>query len=354
MIGTLNALVDLVERSSGEEIDVAAFAREHATTEYHLRRMFSALAQMPLSEYVRRRRMTLAGADLAAGAPDLLAVAVRYGYGSVEAFGRAFRAVHGTGPAEVRRHGGPLSTQPTLSFRLSVEGSTPMDVTIATRPEFILAGHATQVPLIHEGVNPHIQEHIASIALEEHVRIKALSDTDPAGILAVTARSSPDAPEGSSLTYLHGVALDANTTPPADLHHQPRGRHLGVFSSSGPFPRLCSDCGRRRRPNGSVESVATGRTPRSSAISSSPERMPPASSGCLSNGADSAVSAYAERVVDRKGSPCLITTSTIPGPGEPSVPELETTRASRRARRKRSPTSSARSPIWKNHSRHPG
>lgn len=237
MIGTLNALVDLVERSSGEEIDVAAFAREHATTEYHLRRMFSALAQMPLSEYVRRRRMTLAGADLAAGAPDLLTVAVRYGYGSVEAFGRAFRAVHGTGPAEVRRHGGPLSTQPTLRFRLSVEGSTPMDVTIATRPEFILAGHATQVPLIHEGVNPHIQEHIASIAPEEHVRLKALSDTDPAGILAVTAEIEPDAPEGSMLTYLHGVALDSSTTPPEDLDViRLEAGAWAVFSSSGPFP----------------------------------------------------------------------------------------------------------------------
>src|SRR5688572_20621416 len=102
MIGTLNALVDLVEQSTADEIDIVAFAREHATTEYHLRRMFSALAQMPLSEYVRRRRMTLAGADLAAGAPDLLEVAVRYGYGSVEAFGRAFRAVHGIGPADAR------------------------------------------------------------------------------------------------------------------------------------------------------------------------------------------------------------------------------------------------------------
>ena len=45
MIGTLNALVDLVERNFSESIDVAAFARKHGTTEYHLRRMFSALAQ---------------------------------------------------------------------------------------------------------------------------------------------------------------------------------------------------------------------------------------------------------------------------------------------------------------------
>ena len=237
MIGTLNALVDLVEHSTGEAIDVATFAREHGTTEYHLRRMFSALAQMPLSEYARRRRMTLAGAELAVGEPSLLDVAVRFGYGSVEAFGRAFRSVHGTGPAEVRRHGGPLSTQAMLRFRLSVEGSTPMAVTITERPEFVLAGHAAQVPLIHEGINPHIQQHIAAIAPEEHMRLKALGDIEPAGILAVTADLEPDAPEGSTLTYLHGVALSATTTVPDDLDAIPVEAGIwAAFSSRGPFP----------------------------------------------------------------------------------------------------------------------
>ncbi|GAA1420567.1 AraC family transcriptional regulator [Agrococcus citreus] len=237
MIGTLNALVDLVERNLGEPLDVAAFARSHGTTEYHLRRMFSSLARMPVSEYARRRRMTLAAADLAAGAPELLEVAVRYGYGSVEAFGRAFRSVHGIGPSDARRDGGPFSTQPLLRFRLSVEGSTPMDVSITDRPELVLVGHAAQVPLIHEGVNPHIQRHIASIAPEEHVRLKALSDTEPSGILAVTADLEPDAPEGSELTYLHGVALAPESSVPdgLDVIRVDAGT-WAVFSSRGAFP----------------------------------------------------------------------------------------------------------------------
>jgi AraC family transcriptional regulator len=237
MIATLNSLVDLVERSIHEELDVAAFARDHGTTEYHLRRMFSTLAGMPLSEYVRRRRMTLAAADLVRGEPNLLTVAVRYGYGSVEAFGRAFRSVHGADASEVRRDGGPLSTQPTLRFRLTVEGSTPMDVTIVDKPAFVLAGHQATVPLIHVGVNPHIQEHIASIAPEEHARLKALGDAEPAGILAVTADLEPDAPEGSPLTYLHGVALTAGTSVPADLDAiRLEPGMWAVFRSSGPFP----------------------------------------------------------------------------------------------------------------------
>ncbi|WAA66794.1 AraC family transcriptional regulator [Microbacterium oxydans] len=243
MIGTLNAVVDLVAATPpDEEIDVAAFARAHGTTEYHLRRMFSALAGMPLSEYVRRRRMTHAGAELAAGATSLLDVAVRHGYGSVEAFGRAFRAVHGISPADARREGGPLRTQPTLRFRLSVEGSTPMDVTITHLPATVLAGHAVEVPLLHEGVNPHIQAHIAAIPPEEHARLKALGNAEPSGILAVTADIEPDAPEGTLLTYLHGVALQVATPVPDDLYViRLDDGTWAVFAARGPFPQTLQD-----------------------------------------------------------------------------------------------------------------
>ncbi|WP_433663936.1 helix-turn-helix domain-containing protein [Nocardia sp. CA-128927] len=162
MISALNRLVDLVEEHLTEELDVNGLAKQLGTTEYHLRRMFSSLAGMPLSEYVRRRRMTVAAADVVRGADDLLSIAVRHGYGSTEAFGRAFRAVHGVGPSDVRRDGGPLRTQPQLRFRLTVEGSNPMDTRIIDRPAFRLIGHAARVPLIHQGINPHIQQHITS------------------------------------------------------------------------------------------------------------------------------------------------------------------------------------------------
>ncbi|WP_136028957.1 AraC family transcriptional regulator [Microbacterium sp. PF5] len=242
MIGTLNALIDRVEAAPDEELDVAAVARAHGTTEYHLRRMFSALAGMPVSEYVRRRRMTIAAAELVGGAPSLLDVAVRHGYGSVEAFGRAFRAVHGIGPAEARRDGGPLRIQPTLRFRLSVEGSTPMDVTITPRPALQLVGHATQVPLIHRGENPHIQQHIAAIPAEEHARLKRLNDAEPSGILAVTADVEPDAPEGTPLTYLHGVALNESTPVPEDLDVlRLEPGTWAVFAADGPFPQTLQD-----------------------------------------------------------------------------------------------------------------
>lgn len=236
MIAVLNQVLGYIEEHLTEEIDVAGLTSGLGTTEYHVHRMFSSLAGMPLSEYIRRRRMTVAAADVIGGR-DLLGTAVRFGYGSTEAFTRAFRAVHGVGPADVRRDGGPLRTQPQLRFRLTIEGNTTMDTRIADRPAFRLVGHTARVPLIHEGPNPHIQAHIASLPESEHSRLKALSNTEPAGLLQVSADVDPDYTEGSELTYLHGVAVSEGTPLPGDLDaiEVPAGT-WAVFRTAGPYP----------------------------------------------------------------------------------------------------------------------
>lgn len=236
MIAELNALVEFVEAHLDDDIDAASLAAALGTTEYHLRRMFSSLAGMPLSEYIRRRRMSVAAADVL-GDDDLLGIAVRYGYGSTEAFGRAFRSVHGVGPSDVRRDGGPLRTQPQIRFRLTVEGNITMDTRIADRPAFRLVGHAARVPLIHEGVNPHIQSHIASLPPAEHSRLKALSNTEPGGLLQVSADVDADYTEGTELTYLHGVAISDETEPPDGLDViEVLAGSWAVFRTEGEYP----------------------------------------------------------------------------------------------------------------------
>jgi AraC family transcriptional regulator len=244
VIAALNSAVDAVEDELAADpsasVEVAALARRLGTTEHHLRRMFSSLAGMPLSEYVRRRRMSLAAADLVAGDDDLLTIAVRYGYGSTEAFGRAFRAVHGAAPGDARRDGGPLRTQPRLRFHLTVQGGSPMDTRITDLPALRLVGHAARVPLVHSGVNPAIAEHVASIPVEETLRLKALGDTEPSGVLAVSDDLDPDRAEGSELTYLHGVATTAGPDAAAgltglDVIEVPAGT-WAVFRTEGPHP----------------------------------------------------------------------------------------------------------------------
>lgn len=238
MIGVLHSAVEAVESQLASDastpVDVSDLAHRLGTTEHHLRRMFSSLAGMPLSEYVRRRRMSLAAADLVAGDADLLTVAVRHGYGSVEAFNRAFRAVHGTGPADVRRDGGPLRTQPQIRFHLTVQGGSPMDTRITDLPALRLVGYARRVPLVHEGVNPHIAEHVAAVPVEETRRLKQLNDTEPSGILAVSDDLDPDRAEGTDMRYLHGVATTRHTEG-LDTIEVPAGT-WAVFRTEGPHP----------------------------------------------------------------------------------------------------------------------
>ena len=244
MIAVLNLAVEAVETRLATDpstsVDVAEIAARAGTTEHHLRRMFASLAGMPLSEYVRRRRMSLAASDLVGTGEDLLTIAVRYGYGSTEAFGRAFRAVHGAGPSDVRRTGGPLRTQPRIRFRLTVEGSVPMDTRITDLPAVRLVGWAKRLPLIHEGVNPHIAEHVASIPVHEIVRLKSLNDTEPTGVLSVSADLDPDRAEGSELTYLQGVATTATTPEGLDVIEVAAGT-WAVFRTEGPHPTALQD-----------------------------------------------------------------------------------------------------------------
>ncbi|MFD0274859.1 GyrI-like domain-containing protein [Kitasatospora sp. NPDC127111] len=246
MLEHLNRAMERIEEALGAcpdaAVDVAELARIALTSEYHFRRMFSALAGMPLSEYVRRRRLTVAGAEVLSGERTLLEVAVRYGYTSGEAFARAFRAMHGVGPGEARRAGATLTSQPRMSFRLVIEGSSSMEYRIVEKPAFRIVGRRARVPLVHEGVNPAIAEFIKGLGREVVDRISALSDGEPDGILSVTEFFSDSREEGVELDYYHAVVAGADAVVPDDLdvREVPAGT-WAVFSSTGTFPKALQE-----------------------------------------------------------------------------------------------------------------
>lgn len=236
MLERLNRAMDHIECHLDQRIEVADLARIVATSEYHFRRLFSALAGMPLSEYVRRRRLTVAGAEVLAGDRTLLEVAVRYGYSSGEAFARAFRALHGVGPGEARRSGAALRSQSRLSFRLTVEGSSSMRYRIVEKDEFRLVGRRARVPLVHEGMNPAIADFIRGIGQEALRRMEALSDQEPQGVVGASGNLDPSRAEGTELDYFHGVVTRAAVPQDMDALTVPAGT-WAVFESSGAFPQ---------------------------------------------------------------------------------------------------------------------
>ncbi|MFE6689211.1 GyrI-like domain-containing protein [Streptomyces sp. NPDC057743] len=236
MLERLNEALEHVEEHLDGPIGADELARIARTSEYHFRRMFSALAGMPLSEYLRRRRLTVAGAEVLAGERTLLDIAVRYGYGSGEAFARAFRGMHGVGPGEARRTGAALRSQPRLAFRLVIEGSSTMQYRIVTKGEFRVVGKKARVPLVYEGVNPEIAEFVKGLGQDTVRRIAELSDQAPEGIVSVCDDLDPNRAEGSELDYYHAVVTDAQAPADLDVLTVPAGT-WAVFENTGPYPR---------------------------------------------------------------------------------------------------------------------
>ncbi|MER5717387.1 AraC family transcriptional regulator [Streptomyces sp. NPDC002132] len=240
MLERLNQAMEHIECHLDQDLDVEEVARIAATSEYHLRRMFSALAGMPLSEYVRRRRLTLAGAEVLAGRETLLEIAVRYGYSSGEAFARAFRAMHSIGPGEARRIGAALNSQSRMAFRLTVEGSSSMRYRVVNKADFTVVGLKTRVPLVHTGPNRLIMDFIRRIDPQTLERLEKLSDQEPHGIVAACDGMDPSRAEGTELDYHHGVITSAAAPEGTTTLAVPAGT-WAVFTTSGPAPQVIQE-----------------------------------------------------------------------------------------------------------------
>ncbi|GGY21150.1 AraC family transcriptional regulator [Streptomyces djakartensis] len=248
MLDRLNEAMAHIERHLDQPLDAADLARTACTSEYHLRRMFSALAGLPLSEYIRRRRLTVAGAEVLASDATLLEIAMRYGYGSGEAFARAFRAMHGVGPGEARRSGAALVSQARLTFRLTVEGSSSMHYRVVDRPAFTVTGFKTRVPLVHSGPNQAIIDFVRGIDPQALERLKAMSGQEPHGLVSVCDDLDPSRAEGTELDYYQAV-ITAGPVPSDGLPNAPVGSTAlpvppgtwAVFTTSGPAPQAVQE-----------------------------------------------------------------------------------------------------------------
>lgn len=230
-----NRAIAAIDDRLDDDIDVAELARIALTSEYHFRRMFSTLAGMPLSEYIRRRRLTVAAAAVREGRDRFSDIAVRFGYGSADAFSRAFAAVHGIGPEQARRPGAVLRSQPRLSFHLTIEGSADMAYRIVTTEEFRIVGRSMRAPIVFSGPNPVIEAFERSIDSGERARLAGRSTREPAGVLSVCDEFDEERTEGSMLRYTIGVATIAEPEPGDDVVPVAAGSWL-VIEGEGKAP----------------------------------------------------------------------------------------------------------------------
>lgn len=136
----MNRAIAYVEEHLEDKMDYRGAAQAACCSEYHFQRIFSFITGIPLSEYVRRRKMTLAAFELQNGNGKVVDVAMKYGYDSPEAFARAFQQLHGVTPSAARRRGVTVRAYPRLSFQITMKGDCVMNYRIVNHPAFQLYG----------------------------------------------------------------------------------------------------------------------------------------------------------------------------------------------------------------------
>jgi len=141
-IERLNQAIVYMEEHMTEEIDYVEVAKIASCSSYHFQRMFSYIAGVPLSDYIRRRKMTLAAVDLQSG-DKIIDTALKYGYSSPTAFNRAFQSIHGIAPSWAKEEGVLLKSYPTISFKLTTKGVEEMEFKIEKKDAIRMLGVST-------------------------------------------------------------------------------------------------------------------------------------------------------------------------------------------------------------------
>ena len=157
-IAGIQRAIDYVENNLTEKIDYDMVAAQSFSSSYHFQRVFSTLCGFTIGEYIRNRRLSLAGSELATSDGKIIDIAMKYGYESPDSFTKAFKQFHGVLPSQVKSNGGILKSFSPLVLKISLEGGSTMDYRIEEKPEMILTGYKAHFSGVPYGEEREKQE----------------------------------------------------------------------------------------------------------------------------------------------------------------------------------------------------
>ncbi len=131
----IQSAIDYVEENITQDIDIEEVAKIAYSSPFHFQRVFGILCGFSLGDYIRMRRLSLAGEELSKGDAKIIDIAIKYGYDSPESFSRAFTRFHGVTPSAAKNSGKVKIFTP-LSVKLTLTGGSKMDYRIEKREAF--------------------------------------------------------------------------------------------------------------------------------------------------------------------------------------------------------------------------
>lgn len=235
----LEKAINYIEKNLDSEISYEEAAKIACCSTYYFKRMFSYVAGISLSEYIRKRRMTQAAFDLQSSEGKVLDIAMKYGYSSPTAFNRAFQSVHGISPSSAKQ-GKVLNAYPPLKFSIQVLGGYSMPYRIEEKDAMRVVG--IRIPLTEDMEE---NQRLAPIFWDKMLRshefstICQLSNKEPYGILGITSY------ENSNEIYYYIAA--STDEPVLDGMHEleiPASSWV-IFESDGQFKESVQSIFRR-------------------------------------------------------------------------------------------------------------
>ncbi|WP_342716111.1 AraC family transcriptional regulator [Bacillus paramycoides] len=232
----MNAAMQYIENNLTDEIDFKEVAKIAYCSEYHFKRMFSFLAGVSLSEYIRCRRLTLAAFELKDNDAKVIDIAIKYGYNSPDSFARAFQNLHGITPSEARNSSRSLKAYSPMTFQLSIQGGNEMNYRIEEKEPFRIIGITKRVPIVFNGVNEEIASMWKSLNPDSIQTLKSLLNMEPNGIISASTNFSEGRmEEKGELDHYIGVA-STKTCPEQFAQLEVAASIWAIFEAVGPFP----------------------------------------------------------------------------------------------------------------------
>ncbi|OIS58166.1 AraC family transcriptional regulator [Bacillus subtilis] len=236
LLKSMNRALQYIEENLTHDIDFKEAAKLAFCSEYHFKRMFSFLAGISLSGYIRRRRLTLAAFELKDSHAKVIDIAIKYGYNSPDSFTRAFQNLHGVNPSKARLNGHSLKAYPKMTFQLSIKGGSEMNYRIEEKEAFRIVGITKRVPIIFKGIHPEIAAMWESLDEEAISELKAISNVAPLGLISASTNFSEGrAEEKGELDHYIGAATTKQCPNHLSQLEVPAST-WAVFEAIGSFP----------------------------------------------------------------------------------------------------------------------
>ena len=156
--------VEYMERHITEDITMYDVASHINISPFYFHKGFSILCGYSVTEYIRMRRLALAGEELLTSDITVLDLAMKYGYDSPDSFTKAFSRFHGYTPMTVRKNKTMINAFAPLQLSISLKGGYTMDYRITKKEAFTVLAAAKEFR--YENANRDVtlfwQEHYSS------------------------------------------------------------------------------------------------------------------------------------------------------------------------------------------------